>query len=429
MDQFQKHFNKKEKIYGQYFTPQEISNFIVERCLYYLGKDISNIKAIDPACGDGSFLSALRDKGIIHFEGYDIDEEVFNLLALDFIDRVKIFNALTLDKSEEYDMAVGNPPFSSKYNRVRDKNILNRFKLGRGKNSQAIEVLFLEKFIDFLKPNGVLGIILPLGVAGASNLQDVRDFLNKKIQLKEILYLEPGIFKNNASTIIIIGIKRDNPNNDICKFGLITKLNPIEVKYIEKALDINNINPFYYFYDEDSDGVKFIDLIDEAFSGKGFYKEERKERITTERTDKIYITAKNVGWGTFLEDNILYFKGEINEKYILQKGDIVFCRVGQGTMGRCIVTDEITKGSIADDWFHIIRPKNKEYSIALCAYFLTKNFKEKIKRRCIGTGTPNISKQKLLDIKVPWSKIIKIYDKNKDKNIIELSKIMEEELT
>lgn len=429
MDQFQKHFNKKEKIYGQYFTPQEISNFIVEKCLYYLGKDTGKIKAIDPACGDGSFLSALKEKGILHFEGYDIDEGVFNLLALDFSDRVKIFNALTLDKSEEYDMAVGNPPFSSKYNRVKDKNILNRFKLGKDKSSQAIEVLFLEKFIDILKLNGVLGIILPQGIAGASNQQDVRDFLNKKIQLKEILYLEPGIFKNNASTIIIIGIKRDNPNNDICKFGLVTKLNPLEVKYIEKSIDIKNLNPLYYFHDEHSDGIKLMELVTEAFSGRGFYKEERKEKITSDKTDIIYITAKNVGWGTFLEDNILYFKGDINEKYILKEGDIVFCRVGQGTMGRCIVIDEVTKGSIADDWFHIIRLKDKEYSKALCAYFLTKNFREKIKRRCIGTGTPNISKQKLLDIKVPWDKIIKIYDKNKDKGIAELTKIIEAELT
>ncbi|SEF40135.1 type I restriction enzyme M protein [Caloramator fervidus] len=425
MDQLKKHFSKREKIYGQYFTPLEVSRFIVKRCLDYLKKDAKDIKALDPACGDGSFLKAMLLEGIEYFEGYDIDENIFEKLSFDILSKVKIKDGLMLEG--EYDLVVGNPPFSAKFNRISKKDILDSFKLGKGRKSQAIEVLFLEKFINLTKNNGVIGIILPLGIVGASMLQYVRNYLVENIELKEIIYLNSGIFKNGATTVIIIGVK-NKADNKACKFGILEGLEPISIRYVEKNIDVKNLNPVYYFENDEEDGVKLEDLILEIFSGRGFYKEERKKKITHEKTDKIYITAKNVGWGTFQDKDVLYFKGDIDEKYILKENDIIMCRVGQGTIGRCLVINKDLEGSIVDDWFHIIRLKDKKYSRAFCGYFLTENFKRKIKKYCIGTGTPNISKTKLLNIKIPFDKIVKVYNENKGKDIFELSKIIEKEL-
>ncbi|KRQ87490.1 putative type I restriction enzymeP M protein [Caloramator mitchellensis] len=402
MNQLQKHFNKREKVLGQYFTPIEVSQMIVERCLKYLNKDASEANAIDPACGDGSFLKALYDKGIRNFEGLDIDNNIYSLLTLDLINKVKIYDSLNLKVEMVYDLAVGNPPFSSKYNRISDESILRRFDLGRDRKTQAVEILFLEKFIKLLRYDGLIGIILPLGIAGASNLQYVRNYLKENIEIKEIIYLEPGLFKNGASTIAIIGMKKYNPQNSICKFGILRSLKPLFIDYVEKEIDFNNLNPIFYLNDFDKDeGIKLDELIDELFTGKGFYKDERKIMLSNEKTDSLYITAKNVGWGEFIRNRLLYFKGKLDNKYYLKKGDIVFCRVGQGTIGRCLVIDESLEGSIVDDWFHIIRLKNKSLSKKICDYFLSEEFKKKIKINCIGTGTPNISKQRLLNLKIP----------------------------
>jgi Type I restriction-modification system methyltransferase subunit len=56
-----KFFNNREKVLGQFFTPYELTEFIVNFAL----KHVDNVKsAIDPACGDGAFLLTLLKKGI-----------------------------------------------------------------------------------------------------------------------------------------------------------------------------------------------------------------------------------------------------------------------------------------------------------------------------------------------------------------------------
>ncbi len=55
------HFNRKEKVYGQFWTPQEVADFIVS----FASKQLKDRKGIacDPACGDGVFLRSLKNEG------------------------------------------------------------------------------------------------------------------------------------------------------------------------------------------------------------------------------------------------------------------------------------------------------------------------------------------------------------------------------
>jgi len=76
---------------------------------------------------------------------------------------------------------VGNPPFSAKYGRISDKNILDRYELGRGRRSQAVEVLFLERFIRLARSGGVVGIIIPDGILANTNYEYVTKIHNASL--------------------------------------------------------------------------------------------------------------------------------------------------------------------------------------------------------------------------------------------------------
>ncbi len=59
--------------------------------------------------------------------------------------RLRCGNALwSLDElSEGFDLVVTSPPFSAKYGQVSEPSLPRRFELGHGRNSEAIESLFL----------------------------------------------------------------------------------------------------------------------------------------------------------------------------------------------------------------------------------------------------------------------------------------------
>lgn len=411
MLQIEKHFSKKEKILGQYFTPIKISNLVTQKCLNYINKNIKEIKAIDPTCGDGSFLKALEATNVENYLGYDIDENVKNLIPEHIKNKIEIKNSIFLEEDNTFDLVVGNPPYSSKYNRISDLNILKLFDLGINKKTQAIEILFIEKSIKILKKEGILGLVLPIGILTNLNLEYVRNYLLQNLEIKEIIYLHPTIFKNNnASTFILIAKKVDNPNNLKIKFGEIKNLKNINYNVIEKEIIENCLNPLFYLNcnNVEDDYIFLEELIEDIFTGKGFYKENKKH-LTTTPSDIKYFTIKNFKNNNINLENVLYLDNslKIKEKFLLKQNDIIFCRVGQGSIGTCFLVDNNLENSIVDDWFHVIRLKNKNISQNLLNYFKTNDFIKILKTLSLGTGTPNISKQKLLKIKIP-KKIIEI---------------------
>lgn len=208
MSQREKHFKSKEKVLGQFFTPSKVSDFIVSFASLHLNERGS---ACDPACGDGVFLSSMIRHDFKEVVGEDVDESVIKTIPLHVKERVKIFfgNALQRSprsnkspslKEDYFDLVAGNPPFSAKYGRVRDKVSLSDYKLGRGLNSQAIEVLFLERFIQLAKDQGIIGVILPDGIFLNTGYRKVREFIMNSCKVLAIVSLPRAIFNSSKAT-------------------------------------------------------------------------------------------------------------------------------------------------------------------------------------------------------------------------------------
>jgi type I restriction enzyme M protein len=141
---------------------------------------------------------------VIHDDGHS------NIESHDALDAYNHFDLRKDIKPEKYSLVLTNPPFGAV---VKDERILNDFELGRGKDRQRTEVLFIERCLALLKPGGRLGIVLPDGILTNTSLQYVRDFILKKAKILAIVSLPQTAFIPAGSGVkasLLFLRKKDN---------------------------------------------------------------------------------------------------------------------------------------------------------------------------------------------------------------------------
>ena len=240
---------------GQYFTPREIVNFMVEIVDPAIGA-----RVIDPSCGSGGFL----------IRAYDVVSE--KIRASDFADREKArllqslangslvgidweqraartckmnmilhgdghagvyqANALDLDELTAkvterrrfypdapavedgwFDVVLTNPPFGA---RDAAPEILRHYELGRT-GRQKREVLLLERQIRLLRPGGKLFVVLPEGILSNKRDAAIRRYILDHCVVKAVIRLPQDAFKMSegaACTSLLYAVKKDPDDQD-----------------------------------------------------------------------------------------------------------------------------------------------------------------------------------------------------------------------
>jgi len=414
-NQANKHFSREEKILGQFFTPPEVAEFIVSFALSYLSTKNS---ACDPACGEGVFLSSLIEHGFKPL-GVDIDNNITNSLPKNIRQYVRIENGLLLNEEKKFDLVVGNPPFSSKYGRVYG-DILKKFDLGKQTSSQAIEILFLEKFIKLCKENGVIGIILPHGIFSDLRLNYVRKYIRNYLSIIAIISLPRNIFKSRGSktsskTCILIGKRKTKASQGKIMFAAVNSIEELSNKIIKRKTDTAP-DEFLYpeFYLERNPVLDELPRLKEfnveIIQGSTKYGSQRKFASI----GIPFISAKTVTpLGIDFSKNKKFVEPDSsmdNKKAHVDTGDVVFVRVGVGCIGRtAVITKESEKG-IVDDWIYIFKVKDERLSPFYLAFWLqTPTMQKEIRRlaRGVGTMTIPIALVKELPIPLPNSDVLK----------------------
>lgn len=223
---------------GQYFTPREIVDFIIELVSPRIGE-----KILDPAAGSGGFLirSFLTVKRAIQKNfggekqeeyqkeliekflwGVEFDPRLAMLCKLNLILHGDGYNhiyhadaLLGLDEKENtildegsYNLVLTNPPFSLP---IENPIILNRYDLSKGKPLVESDILFLERCVRLIKPGGRLAIILPEGFFNLSSYRHVQDYITDNAIIKAIISLPGGAFRpfgGSAAKTCILYLKR-----------------------------------------------------------------------------------------------------------------------------------------------------------------------------------------------------------------------------
>jgi type I restriction enzyme M protein len=211
---------------GQFFTPREIIRFAVKML-----NPMKDELILDPAAGSGGFLLNSMDN-VREFseEHYDKDEawnhwhsfarqNLYGIEINDQIARVCKMNMIIHDdghtnvintdslrdfeeiknihrgfKKDHFDIILTNPPFGATIKRT-EKDYLDKYILGKGKDAQKSEILFIERVISFVKPKtGRIGIVLPDGILTNSSLQYVRDYIMERCQILAVVSLPQFAF-------------------------------------------------------------------------------------------------------------------------------------------------------------------------------------------------------------------------------------------
>jgi type I restriction enzyme M protein len=144
------------------------------------------------------------------------------------MEKIEIRNHTTIGF---FDVIVTNPPFGSKIP-IKDKTILEQYDLAhkwdynketgtwiKTENFQSSvppEILFVERCIQFLKPGGRLGIVLPDSILGAPGLGYIREWLIKNTRIVASLDLHADTFqpRNGTQTSVLILQKKTKKQID-----------------------------------------------------------------------------------------------------------------------------------------------------------------------------------------------------------------------
>ena len=208
---------------GEFFTPSPIVKMAVQiiQPKYYE-------RLIDPACGSGGFLlSSIRyiEKTNLHKKislyvknniyGIEFNPDVAwsakLLLETEGGKESNIICANSLSTENQhnsFDIVLTNPPFGRK-GKVEDPTILKKYDLGKKwyktksntwyKNNailspQSPEVLFIEKCLNLLKPEGRMAIVLPDGLLQNPSLSFVRHWIRGKACIIGVISLPQETF-------------------------------------------------------------------------------------------------------------------------------------------------------------------------------------------------------------------------------------------
>ncbi len=237
-----------EKELGQYLTPPEVVSFMAALAANSLSKtEIRELAAtgntgvfgwvFDPSCGVGSLLSATaielakrfndlvpRSKAISPGEilsrnglGIDKSDKMLRLANLNFgifgnsTPRLHLANSLARSHSEgelcdkftgQAKIIVTNPPFGATF---KDNDVV-KYRLAKDwcrkfPGSIDSELLFLERYFDWLQPGGHLIAVVPDSVLTNKGIfADLRNGLARYVEVLEVISLPSIAFASAGTT-------------------------------------------------------------------------------------------------------------------------------------------------------------------------------------------------------------------------------------
>jgi type I restriction enzyme M protein len=250
---------------GQFFTPRNVVRMMVDIVEPQPGQTI-----VDPACGSGGFLIVALEqvwkkleaealhKGwsekLLERRRKEVATRCFRGLDKDaFLTKVtKSYMAIVGDgrggvlcedslsppaswssdaqqsiQLETFDIVITNPPFGSKIKvtgtqKLSQYELAKKWKKPKAKESdwtennkysteQTPQLLFIERCIQLLKPNGKLAIVLPESIFGMPVYGYVVQYLYKNFSLRGFVSLPEEVFQpyTHAKTCVLFLQKRD----------------------------------------------------------------------------------------------------------------------------------------------------------------------------------------------------------------------------
>ena len=213
---------------AQHFTPAAVARFVWSVANALAAGHGPMAAALDPAAGAGVFLGLAQAAGVAAV-GIELDSDLAAQAARTSGARVLVGDALQQGFPEApdggFDVVVGNPPFGrlGRFNDDLEAPAWDAYALlGRRPGASAravrasfpIDQLFLERAVAWVRPGGLVALIMPEGFVANDRHRDARDWtltqawLLATVALPASTFSWPGL---NARTAAVFLRRRGQP--------------------------------------------------------------------------------------------------------------------------------------------------------------------------------------------------------------------------
>ncbi len=237
---------------GEFYTPLSVVKIILDSVGYLKGNQLNKKILLDPACGSGVFLiealkryisDVIEDAELLGWS--QVLEELCNcskILGLDInpfsclmtkirfalellpyyrkalqekpsfvFPKPPIFSSNFLIESgldeNSFDYIIGNPPYVGVTQIPKEERKIYQKKFKTAKGRLNLYILFIERAIDLLKPDGMLGFLLSTAFMVYSGYgRALREYILEKCRIKKMINLAlcESVFKQDVSVGIYI---------------------------------------------------------------------------------------------------------------------------------------------------------------------------------------------------------------------------------
>ncbi len=437
----------KEK-FGNYYTPDILARDMINAIPIELIPE-NDRYILDGTCGCGSLLhqAFYRLKNLLPetmsnekkhnyltkmIEGIDIDIFAKELTKLSFLLISLPFgngwNIISQDMliinswKNRPNIIIANPPFGAKDH----------------KEQKAIK--FCNKYIDILKENGYMAIVLPQSILTIKAASNLRKRILDEFDILEIWNFPGGIFKNNCPTVVMIlhKIKEKQRNPLILKTVSVEKkenyltTHEYSEQYVMKNYEqwlqnenyVYEISPLYDICTFIRKNNKKLGNVTNIVDGIILNLEKNKDKIS-EKPNKGYVpflsNAKNMQ-AYKSNDTEIFLKYDIKENYngenrlrfqskeLFEAEKVLVKRSSTAGEKKCVIANIDRTGNFVKNSFGVIVPKKQlitlEEIVALLnsdlinAYARMKDVKRSLDIKTINEiPVPNFSKKQTQEIK------------------------------
>jgi len=228
---------------GEFYTPQQISSILsgivtLDSQDPATGQKKQLESVFDFACGSGSLLLNVRHRmgphGIGKIVGQEKNITTYNLARMNMLlhgvkdSEFEIYHGDTLTndwdmlremnpaRMPKFDAVVANPPFSYRWEPTEALGDDMRFKNYGLAPRSAADFAFLLHGFHYLKPEGVMAIILPHGVLFRGGAEErIRTKLLKDGHIDTVIGLPANLFFSTGIPVCILVLKKCKKPDDV----------------------------------------------------------------------------------------------------------------------------------------------------------------------------------------------------------------------
>ena len=401
------------KEYKQYFTPLDLADFMVN----IVPNDYINT-VVDLSMGECGLLEAAKKRwSNASFFGADIDDtlltkihnkspyiQTFSGNSLDnkIKNWVEYQNILNKDK---FDLAIANPPFN-----YFDQEAVYVDGIDM---VLPIEMRFLLKYIDIVRDEGYICIILPYGFLSLDLYKELRRIILEKATIHKVIKIFENCFdKIDADTCLVLMRKKkpfdfyiqDNVTIEyLDKNYLLNKYVNININISDSTsrLDLEYHQLVKTFQKIQSECIYPINHLDQYVENcrRGKTLTNQKEMIVNKgirflhTTDVKFLSISNKS-PVYVLRNTNYFK-----ESIARPMNILIGRVGRACIGKVAVLPKKSPKTVISDCIFCLDIKNIDpYYLAI--YLASKYGQMQLKGLAKGSCSKYITKEDLLKLMI-----------------------------